>query len=229
MLKQVIKKVDKGVLGTVTGTFKKMSFHVPKSYDSSNELIAMNIPHWLARRNAAYQTALDVISIVSDLETPGERRENYFRLIKLIELALHANNRYLFGLVKQKKQKIEDPFNAYLEVLYNITKALCALMDASVILNSPKHHDIDTGTSTTVHATTATRVMDNVCLKTEVALRLELKNLVDSFKNKLDKERNSELKQLVKLERQRYQDSMSIILEDLQHHDLITLQIKHKT
>ena len=228
MLKQVIKKVDKGVIGTVTGSFRKKVFQLSKSSHSSDDLFTMNIPHWLARRNAAYNLILDILLTVSDIETPIERREHYFRLMKLTELAIHSNDRFLFGLTKRSKHKSEDPFEAYLELFFNMVKSLCALVDASVIINSPKRQDKITSITTTVPAVPATRTMDNVCLKTEIALLKKKKKLVDFFKPKLEKEINLELKQLIKPEKERYHDSMSIILEDLQHHDLITLRIKHR-
>ena len=228
MLKQVIKKVDKGVIGTVTESLKIKAFQSAKKFNSSDDLHTMNIPHWLARRNAAYHLLLEILSTLDNIETPVERREHYFKLMKLTELAIHSNKRYLFGLSKRSKHKSEDSFEAYLELIYNMEKSLCALMDASIIINAPKKQNKLINITTTIFATNATRTMDNVCIETEKVLLTQLKNLVDSFTPKLEKEKNSELKQLIKSEKVRYNDSMNIILEDLQHHDLITLRIKHR-
>ena len=228
MFKQVVKKVDKGVIGTVTESLKIKAFQSTKKFNSSDDLHTMNIPHWLARRNAAYHLLVDVLSTLDTIETPTERREHYFRLMKLTELAIYSNKRYLFGLSKRSKHKLEDSFEAYLELLFNVVKSLCALMDASLIINAPKRENHLINITTTIAATNATRTMDNVCIKTEKILLSQLRNLVDSFTHKLEKEKNLELKQLIKSERLRYNDSMNIILEDLQHHDLITLRIKHR-
>jgi len=229
MLKQVIKKVDKSVLGTVTGTFRKITFHSQKNSRSSEHLIVMNVPHWLARRDAAYKTAVDLIDLVISLETPGERREIYLRLMKLMELAIHANNRFLFGMLKQKKPKSEDPFDSFLEILFNTAKALFALMDSSMIISQGKKIDNITKVVAILPDIPSLHKMHEQSIQAEFQMKSVLKELTDNFHPRLEKEKNLENKLLSKEDRRRYQDSLNVIMKDIQKHDLITVRLNRKS
>jgi hypothetical protein len=228
MLKQVIKKVDKGVLGTVTGTFRKITFHSHKNSRSSDHLIMMNIPHWLARRDAAYKTAVKLIDKVMDLETPAERREEYLKIMKLMELAIHANNRFLFGVLKLGKPKAEDPFDPVLEVIFNTSKALLALMDTSKIISTGKSIDSITRVVTVLPDIPSVHQIHEQTIHSEFQLRAALKKLVDNFQPRFEKEKLFENKILTKEDKHRYEHSLNVLIEDIPNHDLITVRIKRQ-
>jgi hypothetical protein len=228
MLKQVIKKVDKGVLGTVTGTFRKITFHSHKNSRSSDHLIVMNIPHWLARRDAAYKTAVNLIDTVMDLETPVERRDLYLNIMKLMELAIHANNRFLFGVLKLGKPKAEDPFDSILEIIFNTSKALLALMDSSIIISNGKKIDTITRVVTVLPDIPSLHKIHEQSIQSEFQMRSVLKSLADNFQPRFEKEKILENKLLPKEDKIRYEHSLDVLLEDIPNHNLITVRLNRK-
>ena len=93
-----MKKPDTSVLQTVTGTFKNVSFYRKDEAHAGEHLALMNIPHWLAKRDAAYEGAVFLIKNTLVSRPPNKRKSSYARILTLLNLASKMHKRVMTNI-----------------------------------------------------------------------------------------------------------------------------------
>ena len=207
MHRQVVKKADKGVLETVTGTFKKISFPGKETSHSGAHLALMNIPHWLAKRDAAYEAALFLIKNALVSHTPAKRQYSYMRILDLLNLATEAHNRIQINLKGKRKKNQIDYIGEYLSLLINLVCAGSSLLNVDIIMASKNDNSI--GAFVGSHGAASLKAISITCMEDEKKLHESDKNLISAVDQILKKEEISSKKALDKIDRDRYDEAVA--------------------
>jgi hypothetical protein len=223
MHRQVIKKADKGVFETVTGTFKKLSFSGKDEKHSRIHLALMNIPHWLAKRDAAYEGAVFLIKNALVSQSPEKRQYAYTRILALLNLAIKAHKRVLTNLRSKQKKKQVDHIEEYFNLLTNLVKAGSSLLDVDIIMASNKNNSI--GAFIGSQGAENLKIISVTCMEDEKKLHESVTNLIITVEQLLEKEENRSKKALEKVDRDRYDEAFAE-LKNIYKKDVIESKIK---
>lgn len=214
MTKEVDKKQSTGMFETVTGTFKKFTFHgSAEDSHSGSHLALMNIPHWLAKRDAAYEGAVYLVknNLVSKAEE--QRQYTYTRILALLNLASKAHYRVQASLVENDKQPKDqvDYIGEYFKLLTNLVNAASSLLDVDIIMSSEADNSISSFVGQ--QGAENLNVISLTCMEDEKKLHESIMNLILTVEKLFKKEDNRSKKTLSKIDRNRYDEAF----EELQN------------
>ena len=207
MNRQVYKKAEKGVFETVTGTFKKMTFTGKEETHSGTHLALMNIPHWLAKRDAAYEGAVFLIKNALVSQTQEKRQDAYTKILTLLNLAEKAHKRVLTNLKDKPKKKPLDYIGEYFNLLTNLVRASSSLLDVDIIMTSGEENSI--GAFVGNNGAKNLEVISVTCMEDEKKLHESVMNLIITVEKLLIKEENRSKKALEKIDRDRYDEAFA--------------------
>lgn len=207
MHRQVVKKSDKGVFETVTGTFKKLTFPGASDAHSGTHLALMNIPHWLAKRDAAYEGAVYLIKNKLISKTPAQRQYTYTRILALLNLAGKAHFRVQASMAENESstKKQVDYIGGYFKLLTNLVSAASSLLDVDIIMGSDKDDSISAFVGS--HAVKNLEVISITCMEDEKKIHESVTKLITTVEQLIDKEETRSKKNLSKTDRDRYEEA----------------------
>ena len=215
MHRQVAIKAEKGVFETVTGTFRKLSF-TKDSPHSKTHLALMNIPHWLAKRDAAYDGAVYLIKNSLSSHSPPEIRQYaYTRILALLNLAEKAHKRIQTNLFNRQKKNQVDYIGVYFNLLAILVQASSSLLDADILIASSEDNSISefVGPLGAKHL----QYISITCMEDEKKLHDSVISLIKTVEQLLEKEEIRSKKALEKIDRDRYEEAFAE-LQDIYIH-----------
>lgn len=221
MHRQVIKKADRGVFKTVTGTFKRLPFGKEGTH-SKTHLVLMNIPHWLAKRDAAYDGAVFLIKNALRSRTPEKRQYAYTRILALLNLSAKAHKKIQASLKDQQIKNQIDHIGEYFNLLINLIKAGSTLLDVDIILAS--NHENSIGKFIGNHGASNLEIISITCMEDEKKLHDSVTNLIATVEQLFEKEENRSKKALKKIDRDRYEEAFAE-LQDIYKQEIIVSDI----
>lgn len=214
MHRQVAIKAERGVFETVTGTFKKLSF-TKDSPHSKTHLALMNIPHWLAKRDAAYDGAVYLIKNSLSSQAPDIRQYAYTRILALLNLAAKAHKRIQTNLSDRQKKPQVDYICVYFNLLAILVRASSSLLDADILIASRNDNSISefVGPLGAKHL----KSISITCMEDEKKLHGSVISLIATVEQLLEKEETRSKKALGKIDRDRYEEAFAE-LQDIYKH-----------
>jgi len=207
MRRQVVKKTDKGVFKTLTGTFKKISFSNKDGTHFKTHLALMNTPHWLAKRDAAYDGAVFLIKNALLSQTPEKRQYVYSKILELLNLTSKAHKHIQTNLNEKQKKNQVDYIGTYFNLLTNLVRASSSLLDADIIMES--HEDNSIGSFIGTNGAESLKITSITCMEDEKKLYDSVIKLIQTVKQLLEKEKNRSKKALGKIDRDRYDEAVA--------------------
>lgn len=133
-----MQSLDKNVFSQVKKTIQRftLSSSTVEEKKELNPLITMNIPAWVARRDAAYGRAVKLLKEHVFTLSEQQRRELYKAVLKLLGIAIDATRSIGAVTLPQKKMDKSEggPILQYLLLLNDTVNAAHALVNHEVIL-----------------------------------------------------------------------------------------------
>ena len=194
-------KSDKSVLKTVTGTFRNISFSRKYEPHAGEHLAQMNIPHWLAKRDAAYERAVFLIknSLVS--RSPKKRQSTYTRILTLLDVAYQAHKRAFDDFDGNRKQQV-DHIRTYFSLLRNIVSAGASLLEIDMMMASKRKNSIQSFVGN--NGAENLKIIGITCMEDEKKLHESAMNLIKTVEHTLEKEEHRSQKNLTRIDKDRY-------------------------
>jgi hypothetical protein len=119
-----------GVLGKVTGVLKRMAFS-DASELPDNHLLVMNLPPLIARRDAAYARAVELLQSQVFSLSDEDRCYLYEIILELLEITIEITERLI--PIRQGKVQV-PPILEYLSLLKKIIEMTSSFADYSTLI-----------------------------------------------------------------------------------------------
>lgn len=147
MQNNLLHKVEQGVIGTVTKTIKSISSLPGKEKSHSGaHLTLMNLPHWLAKRNASFRGAMDIIQNNLESKNANDRNNSYQTIIKLLEKSQNCHQRILINLEQNKKKRKIEYLTEYVSLISSMLSSASLLCASEQAINSTTKNSISEST-----------------------------------------------------------------------------------
>lgn len=209
MTRQVEERAEKGFFETLTGTFKKISF-IGQEIHSGNHLSTMNVPHWLAKRDAAYAGVAQLLKDGFAQKPVEQRSQAYTRVLSLLNLAVKAHERVRLDRKEAPEDAGFDFTGEYFKLLTKLLNACCLTLEAHGMMSAESagiRNLADTGTLTVLEQAVS------ACMESETRLLESLARLTEATGHMIDDAGIHCMKRLSKLDRDRYE----VALEELRN------------
>ncbi|MBN1864224.1 MAG: hypothetical protein JW808_04930 [Victivallales bacterium] len=204
MTRQVEDRAERGFFETLTGTFKKISF-VGSEAHSGTHLPTMNVPHWLAKRDAAFD---GVVGLLKDgfAQVPADRRRGiYARLMSLMDLAVKAHE--MSGIDSEDtSDDTDDCVGKYFCLLTRILHACFLLLEAHETLGMETD-----GNNCLFRNAVTSEVLKHAaaaCSDSEARLLHSAGELMAESGQLFEKAAGQTMKRLSKLDSNRYEEAL---------------------
>ena len=147
MQNNLLHKVEQGVIGTVTKTIKSISSLPGKDkIHSGAHLTLMNLPHWLAKRNASFHGAISIIQNNLESKNSDDRNNSYQTIIELLEKTKNCHQRILINLERNKKKRKIEYLTESLSLISNMLSSASLLCASEKTVNSTTKNSISEST-----------------------------------------------------------------------------------
>ena len=146
MQNNLLHKVEQGVIGTVTKTFKSISLSSKEKPHSGAHLTLMNLPHWLAKRNASFRAAMYIIQNNLESKSPNERNDSYQTIIELLEKSKSCHQRILINLEQNNKKRKIEYLTEYFSLISNMLSSASLLCSSEQAIDSKTKNSISEST-----------------------------------------------------------------------------------
>ena len=207
MQKHIEANVEKGVFETVTGTFKKIMFPDQKDSGLVLQLALINNPHWLAKRDAAYQGAVFLIKNGLISKNSEQRQITYSRISALLNIACKSHNKVLASIKTQFGILQADHIGEYFNLLVNLVNAVSALANVDLIITSQQDNNISSFVGT--KGVENLNIINVTCMEDEKKIHESIVTLVAAVEELLIKEENRAKQFLNKVDHIRYDEAFS--------------------
>ena len=133
--KDILQRTPKSVINAVSESFKKFSpFTSTKKRSKSSrkiQLTAMNIPPLAAKRDIAYQLAIEIFNDKADSTSSGELLIAYSEALKLLNTADQAHSAITNTQLKMGIKQIPDILGSYLRILSDLVSSALFTLNSS--------------------------------------------------------------------------------------------------
>lgn len=207
MPKKVETKQSIGVFETFTGTFRKLTSSGAQETHAGSHLASMNVPHWLAKRDAAYEGAVVLINNNLATRSNQQRQNNYSKIFALLNLACKAHYRIQASIKENEEvpKNQNDYIGQYLSLLISLTNAAASLLDVEIIMNSEENNSVSTFVGN--QGFENLKIISLTCMEDANKLHESIINLISSTKQTIEKEESKAKKMLPKIEKERYDEA----------------------
>lgn len=207
MQRHVEEGADSGVFETVTGTFKKIMFPGQSEIHSGLQLALINNPHWLAKRNAAYEGAVFFIKNRLVYKSSEERQNSYKRIIYLLDIAQKAHTKISANLSRTQNKIQVDYIGEYFNLLTNLIIAASSLINVDIFLNSKEENSINSFVGS--KGSENLNIISVTCMEDEKKLHESVMNLIITVESLIEKEFSLSKKSLEKVDQVRYDEAFA--------------------
>jgi len=206
-----ISKAEAGVFKTISDSLK--TFHIMESKwtkHASDQLTLMNIPFLLARRDAAYDVAIETILEKRGSKSSGEMLLAYKEAGKLLRLAKKTNNDIESALNRMERRRPTESVGAYFHMMVKLVSSALSLVKCESVICTNTHEITSIfGESQEFEPENMLRSFSEV----ESKLRAKFILLVAAAEPNLAKERAKNRKVLSGADRARYDEALAILKE----------------
>jgi hypothetical protein len=205
----VRRKTDSGVFKAISDGLKNFRMVDGKERKhASDQLTLMNIPPLLAKRDAAYDAAVEIIAEKRNSTSSGEMLVAYSDTLQLLNVSEKTNSEIEAAIVRLEHKRQAESIRAYLTLLSDVaTSALFLLNSGSVICANTT--DVTSFIGDTPEF--APKTMLGFFSDIETILRRKFLELASSAVGNLEKERSRNHKTLSKIDRDRYDEAFKLL------------------
>ena len=129
-----IHNKERGMLGAVSDSLKKLPFPMKGKNDPIPHITIMNVPPLAAKRDAAYMAAISILQDKITSPSAGEILIAYTDALKLLNISEKAHKAIASAVAKTGRKTNVDSYGVYLRLLSDmLTAALFVVSSSSVI------------------------------------------------------------------------------------------------
>lgn len=196
--------VTEGVISGVRETFKKLSLKKTRPDLSLDYLVIMNIPAMAARRDAAYDRAVNLLGLDLFSLAKESRNELYKIVLQLLDIAIEMTEAVLCSSDNPGEME-NDPNIHYLLLLNDTIRAASSLLNHEIILFKEKK---DLGNFIGGEFSDQVKSTDLIFLDSETDILKCIKDLIKVAAPAIDRYRAKCVKKLYKDDVDRYNRSL---------------------